>query len=299
MRNQLDLVSQFVSDAGNIGRSVISKGWARPTSVEVRGENLVFDYREPIKYVRPAAGMMERFLRLEDAPDERIASYARRWGALTISPLDAESGALVRPPEEGSGYFDRLLHGHTESGQIESLKRWRAWVQKVRTLLSQAALLDKAIERPVGTIPPNQRGSRVVDLSREIQIWVNRYLWASMVRPHIEWNRDRWAIRMHFTNLLGAIVLQVVLMIAKKDGLAICSSCGNPFETDGKRKVYCEDCGLPAAQRAASKKHYYIKKDVRRRYELGESPEQIARATQVSISQTKRWIGVSSEREKE
>src|SRR5208282_5857073 len=123
-----DLISRFVTAAGNIERTIVSTGWVRPSSVEVRGENLVFDYREPFQRVRPVAGMMHGFLRLADASDERIAAYARRWGALSVSPVDSPSGEFVNPDTDSFG--EALLHGRTEW-----LGDWRAWVREARTLL--------------------------------------------------------------------------------------------------------------------------------------------------------------------
>jgi len=169
MRTDPVLVSHFATKAGNIERSVISAGWIRPARVEISGEDLVFDYCQPLQRVKAAAGMLDGFLRLEGTSNERILAYARRWGALRISPVDEDSGEVVKP-REGS-FVEAFVHG-----RIESLVEWRAAVREIRDLLSLAAQLEQTLERRALPNYVREQKSRMSDFSREVQIRMNRNL---------------------------------------------------------------------------------------------------------------------------
>jgi DNA-directed RNA polymerase subunit RPC12/RpoP len=278
-------VPQFVTKGGNIERSVISTGWIRPATVEISGEELLFDYREPFQRVRAATGMMQGFLRLESTSNERILAFARRWGALRISPVDEDSGEFMKPQ---AGSFSQILYGPNES-----LSEWRAAVREFRDVLTLAAQLEEASERRAMTNHVREQKSRVSDLSKEVQVRINGLLFANMVRPHIGWTGERWTIRLHIRNLGGALAVQTMLMVARKDGLALCGSCGETFETDGKRKVYCQDCGLKAAQRAASRKRYKAVVAARAMSQQGKTAAEIAAVLGRPVGKIRRWVGNS------
>jgi hypothetical protein len=284
-----ELLTQFAKKSGTIERTVVSTRWFRPTRVEIKGGELVFDYSEPRQRVKPREGMMEGFVRLANASDEQIAAYARRWGSLHINPPDYPYSNMR--PEEWGG-FERILYGPNEP-----LSHWRASAQNVHAILLQASQLDEVCQRSKLATPKLLQNSLVTDLSREVQAQVNGLLFAQ-IYPQLEWRGDRWAIRMHIQNLGGAIFLQLMMMVARAEGLALCHSCGQPFETNGKRKKYCENCGLAAAQRSASKKLYEKKREIRRRYDSGESPQQIAGALQEQIVRIERWLGLKRSRQK-
>src|ERR1017187_822043 len=137
MRTAAELLARYVNQHGKVERAVATEGWIRPSSVEVSGDDLIFDFREPLQRIKPGATMMVGFLKLADAPNEHIVAYAKRWGALGKSPIDSHSGQPAKQDERFPGFWN-ILHGRTES-----LATWRSISKQVKDLLSQAADLDR------------------------------------------------------------------------------------------------------------------------------------------------------------
>jgi len=228
--------------------------------------------------------MFEGFVRLSDASDERITTYARKWGALRISPIDSNSGTLLTPQGDYTNLFEQ------NHGCKESIAEWRAQSQKVRTLLLQAARLEKLMARWAGRGDLlREERQQISSLALDIQAQINLMIFANAVRPYIGWGGEEWATRLHFDNLGGAIYLQLMLLIARKEGIALCS-CGEIFFVDRKHRKYCEHCGLAGARRAASKKRYRAKRNAQLMHEQGKSDRQIAEALERPLRRVKGWL---------
>jgi len=268
-----------------VERPVIADGWVRPSKVELGANGVLrYHFNAPIERLRPRPGMLEEFLRLAEVTngksDERIKEYAARWGALHAAPLQPFSQELLL---DNGGTFDRFLRG--QAG--ESLELWRVTSREMNAILAVSAETKETLAAQK-RLSAKIRREVEAKCGQVMQI-LNSWLFAS-VRPQLIWNEDRWAIRMRIENLLGALTLQLILMVARKDGMALCNSCGALFETDGKRKVYCAGCGREAALRAASRKRYQAVRQARRMYDQGHSIEEIASELDRPTGRVRGWL---------
>ena len=70
-------------------------------------------------------------------------------------------------------------------------------------------------------------------------------------------------------NLYGTLAYQLMIAVARTDGLATCCACGKSYIITGRRpnpdrRNYCHSCGKAAADRDAAR-------DYRRRKKLGDA----------------------------
>lgn len=269
---------KFVRTDGRLDGLVVGEGWLQPTEVKLQEGRMKYIYREPLQRVKMRSGFFERFLGLASATDHQIVEYARVCGPLLATaaqPLSNEP--RIADVQDG---FAQVLQG------LDSLDGWRQTAREMSELLELAAQIEH--QHSGAGKPSSSKRSIERNKRTEIASRLNEWLFIS-AHPQVIWAETGWAVRMRIDNLLGALAMQLMLMISRKSGLAICGNCGGMFETDGKRKVYCAGCGLPAAQRAASKKLYDAKQLARKMHERGQSFNKIAAALGRRVEQVKRW----------
>jgi len=281
MRTSFDLIHRFVNSMGKVEKTVATEGWVRPASVELRDGELHYTWAEPCQKLKLRPVMMGRFLKLHIASDDDILKCARDFGALRLRPRDYTGKLRIPDP---TSFFD------TFQMATESVAEWRGSSKSLGEILQLAAELES---RPAAS--SMHRGSKgeeeqIKEERGRISWQINVGLFNSLITPQIVWDGGGWGIRLRVENLLGALTLQVMLLISRRDGLAICGSCGAIFEAQGKRKVYCDGCGLAAAQRAASKRLYTAKKAARLMHGQGKSLKDISIELRRSIEQVRGWM---------
>jgi hypothetical protein len=275
---RIHLIDRFVTSKGEIERPIAGEGWLRPSAVDLGADGeLAYRFEPPLSRIRPQRGMVRAFLQLAEAPDQEILRFARRWGALTKSALHP----LTQEPWDDNP-IARAVH------VPETTEDWRLRCRAVTRVLELAARLEDA----PSTIVTNERRNRarreVEEMQKEIIQEINMGLFAS-VRPQLVLSPSGPTIRLHVDGLSGALAAELLLMVARKDGLALCQACGSPFETDGRRKVYCVSCGTRAAWRAASGNYYKAKKHARELFDRGVPIENVADSVGRSIVVIRRW----------
>ncbi len=94
---RVDLLEQFTdADTGHLERCVVAVRWPIPKRIVLDGDRLRWMWTPgrdrpgitPERLIGPAAGLLEEFLRLRDAPADQILRYARRWGVLGLCEHD-------------------------------------------------------------------------------------------------------------------------------------------------------------------------------------------------------------------
>ena len=77
---RLDTVGLFWQD-GTLDRPFDAlDAWPVPAKVTVDGDRLVWQ-PVPGSWVRADRGLLQDFVRLADAPPDKVLAYARRWGS--------------------------------------------------------------------------------------------------------------------------------------------------------------------------------------------------------------------------
>jgi hypothetical protein len=102
---RFDLLEQFTDAAtGRLERRVLAPSWQIPKRIVLDGDRLRWTWTPgrgwpgitPDRLIEPAAGLLEQFLRLRDAPASQILGYAQRWGVLRLCEHDFPAH---HPPE--------------------------------------------------------------------------------------------------------------------------------------------------------------------------------------------------------
>jgi hypothetical protein len=175
----------------------------------------------------------------------------------------------------------------------EPLEAWRDFALKAQSILDVAAVLyeggvveDEKVACgfedvfPVEKHLPFERRRRIQmdSLSVEINAWLAVGDVRCLISPNglkglsVTFGSARWSwapserkIRMfnnvdcQGTTLFGALGVQLLMAASRQRGLAVCAECGKQYSPsrrpDPNRNSYCADCGINAAQRAASRRY--------------------------------------------
>jgi hypothetical protein len=225
--------------------------WAPPIT-EIGDGYLKYDPGTRKKQ-KPSPALLTSFVDLAEADDRAIGKFASRWGALGI---DNDGWPVNRTPGE------------------ESMNAWRVLARRFRGAINLGCAFN--LDRP-GTEqawtesfdgedrfrlfkPWEEKSPYRTDLQMLLRSMIQRF----RVMPRFWWNveRNHWQIDLDAygpSNLPGILVIQAMLLIADKDGLAVCSSCHRSYIPDRRpdptRRNYCsrDDCRKRAAWKDAAR----------------------------------------------
>lgn len=124
-------------------------------------------------------------------------------------------------------------------------------------------LADSCDRKRVADVVQSERE----DLAEAVFRWVQ----LGNVRPVISWEMDQPQVTMAGGGLFAAVGVQLMLRVAKTEGLALCSSCGEPYvprrrPTEGRRR-YCDGCRDSSAPMKDAVADYRRREKQRRRGE--------------------------------
>jgi len=236
------------------------RGGARPTLVRARR-----DLSEKL---------LERFVRLADAPTEEIVEFARRWGLLGSHDLGNYPDLLDRAEDVRDDVVAHLAGLTQWRGKgREPVAAWRCWSQHAGALLRVSdALRQGQVGRPhditvlchpsptadtwpdVAGLQP--RWFRQPDYAppastlrnhRElVEVFTERWVHAGHVRPTLRWTANARTVELAGRGLMGALAVNLLAAVHGTISLAVCSGCSGlylptrtPRET---QRHFCERC---------------------------------------------------------
>jgi hypothetical protein len=259
-----------------------------PGYVEVNDGSLPWrdDDAHPPRRVSVPAALLDKFMSLRGQSNERIASFAAKYGILGICSHQlprthrllqiADRGDIGCEPV-GMELGEEGYHGH------EPVAAWRMWANHARDVVTLGAAAQHALNPDVTTwrrlfnersLPQGKtlRG----DVAKLVQYWLTlggvrpQFSWDTEGRPRITFStRDTWdpmpvrVLRLHGykhgTTLFGALAVQLMLRVADRD-MAVCSACGMDYMPSRRpaagRRTYCADCRANGApERDALREH--------------------------------------------
>lgn len=266
-RSDLDL-SAILTEEGELGRPVDATLWTRQPEVEIREDRLYYDPSQGTE-VGPSKAMFPAFLRLADAPAERVAEFARNYGVLRICEHGLPCSHNPEPhPCSGRGrgcaplgWDDRLSAYPT----YDPLEVWRAFA---REAFAMTKVADRLLQGRQGRaedweIVFGRSGSKApwwqqhVDVERIIiSRTVNEWLSIGNVRPVVVWHgsEKKPTVKLGGTGLFGALALQLALAIGQSLGFAVCVHCRREYPPTARRpktgqRNFCPECrakGIPS-----------------------------------------------------
>lgn len=190
----------------------------------------------------PGAGLLDGFLSLADAKPNEILSFARKWGALGIQRIRLRGRRFHEPLAVWSDLAIRFRALHRIGAELnrEGLGAADDW----KALGSQ--------------VPTASRSYRAIEEARfSLMSYIGKLVRDAGLYPRLYWNQNtsQWQIEFStytLTNLFAVLVLQLMVMIADKEGLAICCACHKTYLPERQpsvgRRNYCPRCradGVP------------------------------------------------------
>jgi hypothetical protein len=262
-------------------------GGARDETVLIRKEAT-----QPAKSVFADSEILAEFVRLADSSTDAIRDYALKWGVLGICKHGLPRTHNFR--QSGLSHFcpPRGFRGDGDLDIVngwEPLSAWRRYSRLALGILNIASRLHQGVTvdderfwkragiRFMGYEDTDERRRRTFQqfaLSTEVNGWLE----LANVRPFFSWGEDEEATialgttilwfslttqkdwlpllpHLHGTTLFGALGIQLLMAVSRKEGFAICSACGSPYTPKRRpnptRRHYCDKCGVKAAWRNA------------------------------------------------
>ena len=272
----------------------------------------------------PNPRVLDGFVNLAEAPDERILEFAQRWGVLDLCKhglptthlvgqlrwgIPASTGCdLVKPP-------DTRFPGWAHYG-FETCEWWRGWAARARGLLRVSAAL-KSFRRGAPEdwksvasfgregLPRPRLSDDVMAEWRLLSEYVNGWCELANVAPYLVPRRDGMLVRFGsrtLGQLFGTIGLQMLARISQIGSMALCASCSEIYKPKRLphpgRLNFCEDCGRAAAVRMAKQRESLRKLRAHELNEQGKSVTEIAREIGSEISTARRWLRPQAQRPK-
>jgi hypothetical protein len=181
-----------------------------------------------------AAGALDGFVRLGDAPGEEILQYARRWGVLQLC-------RHLKPCTHAPAIC-------TPAG-VEPLTTWQQYASEAQNILNRATELHRD--------PPRTGRQRVKawgHIFGRVTEWLHMATGRLVLDSTGSWTKWPAGMRLGVAadGLFGVLALQLALAVLRADGLYACSGCRLPYAPTtrpalGKRH-FCPDCrgrGVP------------------------------------------------------
>ena len=284
MADRLRNIREVLGDSpdGFLGRGVVSSLPQPPKSVEIRSGWISWlekleERREAGRQVEAKLAdshLLERFLRLEAGTDLEIRDFVKEWGPLWLCEkhwLPAVHQPIFGDSCDGWPREEKVKWEPAKERSplhlfFDSIEAYRAYAKRARMLLEIATAILKGKKVDKESWPNNKEkpnlfitigGTSDVELLAQ---HLNSWLWWTGMRPRVVCRSGKLTMDFDGNRLLGALGLQILAAVTGSTEIAKCAECPAIFLS--KRQIpkgrarYCDNCGLKAAQRRASKKYY-------------------------------------------
>jgi hypothetical protein len=288
---------------GNLERPLLVDGWyASDAKLTVRGGFLAMDRREfyrSLRFVKPEAGLLERFARLAESvdPERAVQAYAQRWGLLDLCvhqlPIGHSQEQLPVSFATSGGAiltFNSEVDCRSISGK-EPVASWLYWSRQAAALLAVLSRLrgsDSARSEDwlalAEEAPWASKEPRGVDLREDASLWTTRvakvgvplkvqqdvasgaiatWLRLAGVGVELRWRAGVPEIGTSGRGQLAALGLQILLAGVDSSGWLMCPGCGNlhaPPKKPFRPPTYCEPCRTKKVPQQLASRRFRAKK---------------------------------------
>ncbi len=269
------------ADTSHLERPFASKAYNSPTSLITRSGKIYLGESYKLKIIEPSKEMLEGFVGLAYAPDEKILRYAQKWGLLDLcsehrAPASHNQNCEPVIPSRQISFFageeGRRRYKEKLSQSGESLQDWRLYARGALSMLNITAKLHqgelgnsldwkRANRSKSGISNKLSRQASVEERLRiekiEISRGVNFWLQTGAVQTVFNWDLKQPRISFEcsrtYGKLFGNLAIQLMLVVSQVSGLAICSACSTSYSPKRRprndQRNYCESCRVNAAWR--------------------------------------------------
>lgn len=249
--------------------------------------------------------MLEEFVALADAEDNKYLQYACKWGLLELckehlEPVNHNQNCepLVPSKKVVFGFTDEPAKEHRQMliSVGEPISAWRTHARFAKALLNIAARLHQGelgteqdwetlhfdesgfLSRGPADWRQNKKLPDIIAFEKSlITTGVNTYwLGSGGVQPRVYWRASRPTIAFEcpapYGKLFANLAIQLMMAISQLESLAICSVCGESYKPKRRPKAnqrrYCQRCKNVAKRDASA--------DYRRRKKAESKPVRLA-----------------------
>lgn len=309
----MDIPAELVSRGGNLDRHIVGLTWYLPETVQLVEDGILWNGQGGS--VRPRADMLEAFLRLADATDDRVLAYARRWGVLGICKHELPFGLPLHTDEFCMPQRWQGWDPPRGPGGWEPIKSWRDFSRQAGALLRLAAQLHRDrkgqaedVSTVLSTMPQSLKDTYPVVFGQPretieqqrgfVAAFIREWLWLGSVRLDFRWYGHGARIEfggfgLHY-GLFGALAVQLILAISRSDGVVFCSGCGEAYlpqrRPKARQRNYCADCGRPIALRDAARAYRRRRAQARDLHRAGVPLKEIVRRVDGDPTRVREWI---------
>ena len=304
----------FVLEDGRVDRPISSEELViLPTSID--GDDLVWGTNWAHAQFRPPGkGLLSEFLKLSQAPPNRILRFARRWGAINFGfafKRFLKSLETTVAPEHIAEFAENWIGPVLRTRHLENRDPITAYstlsnhvhgVLRLARDIEDEQIPDSVWEERYPYHCESCLSGKSAAIDR-VQSEVNFLVRLGDVRFTLERDdeEDRWrtAVSYGVCATLGALSMQIVLMASRADSLYTCSGCGIPYirtythhrRPKPNQNNYCEDCGVDQAKLDAKKRYRRKIQEARRMHGAGIPINRIAEQLDTEPENVENWLG--------
>ena len=267
-------------------------GWWRPGRVELSDGELLFRWLPTndtagIAATSKSPHMVNRFLGLVNARDDRVKSFAEDFGPLWLCRHGLPNAHAARGFVPATSVPSVCEVERRDGAFVERVDHWRALSAQANALMTLAADLHLG---QVGTedlwrvlpIDPEGGGDEhgMHDAPKDLQVarqvltlHFNTWLQWADVRSALRWEPAQEPVVLQSPiGVFGALALQMVSRVGRVPPTAVCSGCGLRYERSGRapkkgQRNFCPDCRSTAPSRLAKRDQRQREKDRQTREE--------------------------------
>lgn len=252
--------------------------WLAPTRVRIEGDVIACAFDQIWELRESTPRVLEDFIRLANAPKERLHQFTLRWGLLVLCadhelpvthapferPLSVDLPPSAPTIERSNDYklpLDRLRAYASALGavlRVASAPRDNCAVQ-AEDVAAIAAVVPSGPSRSAPE-EGRQLSAHHDTLARALTTFLR---WGG-VETIVSWADSSPDVVLVVGDqrqggFFGALAIELLAAVSRVDGPLLCAACGHPYlptrRPDARRAHYCRECGRAAALRAASNKY--------------------------------------------
>lgn len=281
-KNRTDF-DRLLTDGGALERPVAVQPYHSFNKLRIEDGNIKLREAKRVVLITPSEGMLEGFVALANADENKYLEYASKWGLLDLckehfmptshnhncEPIVCRTivfGTTEKPAKE---HHEKLV------SEGEPISAWRDHARFAGAILHITARLHDGVKgededwKTLHVVEflgwnhaERRKAKKFSNLDHEkslIASGVNFWLELGRVQPRVSWKASRPIITFEcpkpYGKLFANLAIQLMMAVSQIDAVAICSACGRSYTPKRRPKRtqrrYCPSC-KSVAQRDAS-----------------------------------------------
>lgn len=285
-RNRRDF-DPLLTDAANLERPVAIQSYSSFNKFRIDDGKIKISRDAKGQVITPSKGMLEEFIALAEADEDRFMKYASSWGLLELCK-EHRMATSHNQNCEPIVPFRTVVFGTTDKAAKEHRKKllsegepivaWRRYAQFARAILNIAARLHqgeigsdedwKTLHGRAGFLGwdyarERRKSKNFPDLEWEKSLLasgVNFWLGCGGVQPKVSWKASRPIVTFEcpkaYGKLFANLAIQLMMAVSQVDSVAICSACGQSYmpkrRPKNNQRRYCPNCKKVARRDASA-----------------------------------------------